>query len=158
MRGRARWFDVAVLLLSFAATVPWAYAGSAIPDDVCPSPPQGWAVKHQPGPDFDVCYYNSSGRTGFFGIYLGQYPMFHPPKGKRGLPGSVGGVPVEWFDKRPSKGAPNFAQEALVLEHVGGKATERIIGHAWVYGASAEELAQVRDAIAKIKLHEQHDG
>ena len=147
-----------MLLSSVTAIAHCAYAGTEVAADVCPSPPQGWVVKHQPGPDFDVCYYNSSGRTGFFGIYLGQYPVFHPPKGERGLPGSVGGVPVEWFDKRPSQGTPSFAQEALVFEHLEGKATERIIAHAWIHGASAEELAQMRDVISKVKLHEQHDG
>jgi hypothetical protein len=92
----------------------------------CPSVPSPWTVTKKQGPDFDVCYYRAQGLDGFFGIYLGFHPMFRPSSGAKGVAGSVGGKPVEWFVKTPSPGAPNFAQEALVFQSRGRCNCERL--------------------------------
>ena len=107
-------------------------------------------VTKRPGPDFDVCYYRAEDRSGFFGIYLGFHPMFHPPRGAKGIAGSVGGRSVEWFVKQPSQGAPQFAQEALVFQSP--DETDRgPVAHAWIYGATEQELESVREAITQIR-------
>jgi hypothetical protein len=137
-------------ILFLLAMCPMANAAEAGDAAGCPSAPPPWTVTKRPGPDFHVCYYGAEGRTGLFGIYLGLHPMFQPPRETKGIAGSVGGRPVEWFAKEPSKGAPQFAQQGLVFPSPDGAVRGRI-AHIWIYGATAQELETVREAVEQIR-------
>jgi len=144
--------SLAIMRNTVVSLLAFAMASASLPAaaDVCPSAPAPWTVTKRPGPDFDVCYYRAEGRTGFFGIYVGFHPSFRPPPTAKGIAGSVGGKPVEWFAKQPPASAPQFAQEALVFQSPGEKG-DRPMAHVWIYGATAEELEVVRGAAAQVQ-------
>ena len=118
--------------------------------DVCPLPSPPWKMERQQGPDFDVCRYQADGEDAFFGIYVGLHPQFHPPKNKRGLAGSVGGVAVEWFDKAPGTGATTLGQDAIIPPFGITKPEFGLTGHVWIYAPTEEKLRAVRDVVGSV--------
>lgn len=136
-----------VRILAFRVIASAAMSAAA---DRCPTAPSSWTVTTKEGPDFDVCYYRAESGTGVFGIYLGFHPMFHPPSGEKGVAGSVGDRPVEWFPKKPSPGAPLFAEQALVFQTPGDPKSGPV-AHIWIYGTSAQEIESVRETVTKLR-------
>ncbi len=136
---------------TFLACPPIAEAQPDVSGAICPVPPNGWSVRQTRGPDFDVCYYRRSGQKGFFGIYLGFHPQFSPAPQSAAIRGNVGGIPVDWFNKRPE--STNFvqAQEALLSPFSGDEDAARFKAHVWAYGETREEFKEVQAAAARIR-------
>lgn len=117
----------------------------------CPVPPGGWSARQTRGPDFDVCYYRRSGQKGFFGIYLGFHPQFRPAPQAAAIRGNVGGIPVDWFNKKPESSNFIQAQEALLSPFSGDEDAARFKAHVWAYGETREEFKEVQAAAAKVR-------
>jgi len=140
-----------LVALAFALAASSTTTPSPGPNEICPLSPSGWSVKQTRGPDFDVCYYTCPEKKGFFGIYLGFAPQFQKQAGAGGIPGSVGGIAVQWLAKKPETGVLPFAQETILSPFAGDENAERFKAHAWVYAESEADLGEMRDAIAQVR-------
>lgn len=136
LRPASSWL-MALLLATPAATA----AGV----DSCPTLPadSGLQWTYQDGPDFGVCYASPVGTDeSVFGIYLGNFPSFHPERSMRVGKGKVAGRSVEWYRQEESAERSPFARQTLVtLDRKRGN-----VAHVWVMANNQEEL-QARLAI-----------
>ncbi len=146
MRTLLHCIATTVLVASIAAVAQPDVSGAK-----CPAAPEGWSVRQTRGPDFDVCYYRRAGKKGFLGIYMGFHPQFRPAPQAAAIRGNVGGIPVDWFNKRPESSNFIQAQEALLSPYSGDKDAARFKAHVWAYGETREEFKEVQAAAAKVR-------
>ena len=110
------------------------------------------------GPDYEVFYgTQSKSKSAGIGIYLGEFPNFHPDESAKSVNDKLGNFPIVWFET-VKESSPKFYR-ATVIEHKttgtngGGnrpQVTEKI--HIWVYGDTQGELERMTDCARGLKL------
>ena len=114
------------------------------PNDSCPTLPEnsGLTWTYQQGPDFGVCYAALQGSSSsVFGIYLGNYPSFHPERATALDKGNVGGKQVIWYRQDQTDDNSPFARQTLLM--LDGQSG--FVAHIWV---TADTDKQLKDRLA----------
>ncbi len=111
-----------------------------------------WSIPHSSmtwsefkGPDFDV--YEGHAKSplhGGAGIYMGEFPDFHPPAENPGISGRLGGYDVRWFESRQKDGL--LRKETLLRVRPSEKC------HVWIYGSSRSDIAALEKELSTYHL------
>jgi hypothetical protein len=111
---------------------------SSTSTDACPALPanSGLTWTYQQGPDFGVCYASDGSGSSAFGIYLGNYPSFHPERGLALTEGNVGGRKVTWYQQDAADDNSLLARQTLLTLD----ANLGYVAHVWVTAQSQKQL------------------
>ena len=120
--------------------------------DTCPDLPTSSDITwdFESGSDFVVCHaVRAEKKQQLFGLYLGNYPGFHPDPKQRVTAGAIGGIPVIWYRQR-SEDQRDSLQAVVVVP--GGRPDLPLEALVWVGSLSRNDRILAFTTIAKLRF------
>jgi len=149
-------------LLIFVIGLILSVPAIARAENICPSLPviAGVEWNYKEGPDFYICY-AVKGTKQLFGLYLGNFPNFHPDQNATGRKGRIGGFDVVWYSGKSDDAAKPIKIQTILK--ISSRPEPTVDGpppppggpefaHIWINAANELDMVDVLKLVQDLKF------